>query len=403
MLVYLQNGRLKAFFMIIAVDRLKELIQKNFTVVVKYSVIGVMGTIIDIGGLFVLVNYFRFPVLAAATISFLLAVTNNYVFNKNWTFKSRSTNNRKLFIKFLIVHVIGLSINLSGIFVLVNLLGVWYIFAKIFITFFVLIWNFLANKLWTFRTKDQKNVNLNNDLFLSIVIPAFNEEKRIAETLTKIKNYLSRKNLLAEIIIVNDGSKDKTDEVVGAFVGENVKLISLVKNHGKGFAIKKGIEGAKGKYVLFTDADNSTPIEEFDKFLDIINNDINNFDVLIGSRYLNINSVLIKQSKYRIVISRLGNFFIQLFLLDGIKDTQCGFKLFKTVIAKDIFSFQKVRRFDIEVIVVAKNLGYKFVEVPVSWMNVGGSRLRPIKDVLITAKDLIYIKLNLWAGRYNHD
>lgn len=364
-----------------------------------------MGTFIDIGGLFVFVNYFKLPVLLAATFSFLLAVTNNYIFNKKWTFKSASSNNRKLFIKFLIVHLVGLSINLLGMFILVNLFALWYIFAKVFVTVFVLSWNFLANKLWTFRVKNIKNINLQNDFYLSIIIPAFNEEIRIGKTIKAIQDYLIKKNLLAEIIVVNDGSKDQTDLTVKSCFGNNIHLISLLKNQGKGFAIKKGIERARGKYILFTDADNSTPIEEFDKFLSIIKNDAENFDILMGSRYLNRSAVLIKQSKYRIFISRLGNFFIQLFLLDGVKDTQCGFKLFKNPVAKEIFSFQKVKRFgfDIEAIVVAKNLGYTFIEIPVAWMNAEGSRLRPIKDVLITAKDLIYIKLNLWSGRYNHD
>ena len=386
------------------IDRLKELLQKNSTVILKYSLIGFMGTLIDIGGLFILVNYFKFPVLVAATISFLLAVTNNYIFNKNWTFKNASTNNRKLFIKFLIVHMIGLSINLLGMFVLVNLFAVWYIFAKVFVTGFVLTWNFLANKLWTFRVKTVENTDINSDLFLSLVVPAFNEEMRIGKTLVNIKEYLRKRGISSEIIVVNDGSSDKTDEVVNNLSENDIILISLLKNQGKGFAIKKGIESARGKYILFTDADNSTPIEEFDKFLNIINKG-NDFDILMGSRYLDKDSVLIKQSKYRVLISRMGNFFIQLFLLDGVKDTQCGFKLFKTSVAKDIFSFQKVKRFgfDIEAIVVAKNLGYTFKEIPVAWMNAEGSRLRPVKDVLVTAKDLIYIKLNLWSGRYKHD
>ncbi len=390
--------------MIITVNRLKELIVKNSTVILKYSLIGTMGTLIDIGGLFILVNYLKLPVLVAATISFLLAVVNNYIFNKNWTFKSSSSNNRKLFIKFLIVHCIGLSINLFGMFIFVNIFSIWYIFSKIIVTGFVMTWNFLANKLWTFRFKDRELKNIQENFYLSLIIPAFNEEKRISKTIKAVSGYFQKKGFSVEIIVVDDGSTDKTADIVRSFTDLNIKLISLTKNSGKGFAIRKGIESASGSYILFTDADNSTPIEEFDKFLDIIKCNPG-IDILMGSRYIDKSSIIIKQSKYRIFISRLGNFFIQLFLLDGVKDTQCGFKLFKADAARDIFNFQKVKRFgfDIEAIVVAKNLGYKFQEVPVAWLNAEGSRLRPIKDALITAKDLIYIKLNLWSGRYNHD
>ena len=131
--------------------------------------------------------------------------------------------------------------------------------------------------------------------------------------------------------------------------------------------------------------------------------DKKNIDICIGSRYLDNKTVKIKQPLYRIIISRLGNFLISLLLIDGIKDTQCGFKLFKSNVAKEIFEMQKVKRFgfDMEVLITAKHYGFKIKEVPVSWINSEDSRFRLIKDSFITLKDLLYIKLNLITGRYN--
>ena len=128
-----------------------------------------------------------------------------------------------------------------------------------------------------------------------------------------------------------------------------------------------------------------------------------NSDVAIGSRYMSKSQVKITQPLYRIILGRVGNFLIRLFLIDGIKDTQCGFKLFEHKAAQEIFFVQKIKRFafDMEALVVADNLGYKITEVPVSWYNYTESRFRPIKDALRTLRDLVYIKVNLWSGRYN--
>ena len=217
-----------------------------------------------------------------------------------------------------------------------------------------------------------------------------------------ISDYIFEKNLNTEIIVVDDGSKDRTTEVIKHYQGKikNLKLIALGKNYGKGYAVKKGIDESKGKYILFTDADNSTPIEEFEKlFKELKENDA---QIAIGSRYLSDSKVKIAQPRYRILMGRMGNILIRIFLIDGIKDTQCGFKLFTHEAAREIFSLQKVRRFgfDMEALVVASSLGHKIIEVPVSWFNSAESRVRPIKDAFITLKDLVYIKLNLLSGRY---
>jgi len=291
-------------------------------------------------------------------------------------------------------------------YVLVFILAFWYILAKIVTSGLVLSWNFLANKLWAFKalTKNKTPADIYT-YELSIVIPSYNEENRLGHTLRAIEGYLNERKIKAEIIVVDDGSQDGTGGVVKNFQKNtpNLQLITLAKNKGKGFAVRTGVEKAIGEYIVFTDADNLTPIEELNKLFSVLHN--TEAHVVIGSRYLKSDNVKIQQPRYRVMIGRIGNLLIRTFLIDGIKDTQCGFKLFRNEVAKDIFRFQKVSRFgfDMEMLVVAQNLGYKISETPVNWFNSTDSRLRPIKDRLITFKDLIYIKLNLWSGRYDKD
>lgn len=211
---------------------------------------------------------------------------------------------------------------------------------------------------------------------LSVIIPAFNEEKRIVKTLEEIREYL--KNFDSEIIVVDDGSTDTT-----AIFSQ----ISYPKNMGKGYAIKKGVERAAGDLILFIDADNATPIREVEKLLKF------DSDIVIGSRYLPESHIEKKQPFFRILIGRLGNRLIGLLVVKNIKDTQCGFKLFKKNIAKELFSELQTYRFgfDIEILARAQKKGLKIVEVPVTWLHHEHSRVRPIRDAFKTLADLIKI------------
>lgn len=371
---------------------------------IKYAIVGVIGTSIDLGSLYLFVELGHIPVILASVFSFLLAVVNNFILNKVWTFQNKSKNYRKLFIKFLIVSVVGLGLTIFCMHLFVNIVHIWYILAKALTSLVVLSWNFLGNKFWTFYINQKHSQQIENSIYdLSIIIPAYNEENRIKNTLLSINDYLSDKKINAEILVVNDGSNDETVEVVKSYQSKipNLKIIDLGKNYGKGAAVKVGVIESKGRMILFTDADNSTPIEELEKLQKRLIE--NNAQIAIGSRYIKDDSVKIKQPKYRIFLGRTGNFLIRAFLIDNIRDTQCGFKLFTKDAAKNIFQFQKVKRFgfDMEALVIASQLGYKITEVPVSWFNSAESRVRPIKDALITLKDLVYIKLNIWSGRYN--
>lgn len=378
-----------------------QLTVNQFLVFFRYAVVGTIGTAIDVGSLYLFVDHLHIPILIAAALSFTLAVINNFLLNKFWTFQNKSRNIRKQFIKFSLVSLVGLGLTEVCMAAFVYLLNIWYIPAKLATSCIVLTWNFLANKYWTFSEKIRIFPRLDSYAYdLSIIVPAFNEERRIGKTIEAIQKYFAGKKITREIIVVDDGSTDNTSDVVRK-MAERVPDLSVVRydpNRGKGFAVKTGIERSRGTYIVFTDADNSTPIQEFEKFYPLVRQD----SIVIGSRYTSGSNVLIKQPFYRVLLGRLGNFLIQTLLFEGIRDTQCGFKALPHEAAKEIFSRMKVRRFgfDIEMLAIAYLLGYEVREIPVSWYNSPDSRLRPIKDSVKTFIDLVYIKLNLMSGRY---
>jgi len=209
--------------------------------------VGALGTFIDITSLYVFVEYFSTGVITGSIISFLLAVISNFILNKIWTFENKSKNYRKLFIKFLIVSVVGLTLTIISMEILVFVLNIWYILAKAMTSLIVLSWNFLANQFWTFKLKDFEDNSKNNYKYhLSIVIPAYNEESRIKSTFNIIKEYINQQNLDCEIIFVNDGSRDNTQSILDQFCSNNQNYtnIELRKNQGKGHAVMQGILAA---------------------------------------------------------------------------------------------------------------------------------------------------------------
>jgi dolichyl-phosphate beta-glucosyltransferase len=231
-------------------------------------------------------------------------------------------------------------------------------------------------------------------MFLSIVIPAYNEEKRLNSTLEKINSYLKNKNFEYEIILVDDGSADSTVKI--ALESELAKrgkliLIKNEKNTGKGFSIRRGILASSGEYILFSDSDLSTPIEEFDElFLHIQSG----YDIAIGSRSIEGADVRVHQPFYRETMGRVFNFLVQLLVLKGFVDTQCGFKLFRASAAKDIAKELKIDRFgfDVEMLYLAKKKNYKIKEVPVIWLNSPISRVSPVSDSCKMFMDLWRIR-----------
>ncbi len=237
-----------------------------------------------------------------------------------------------------------------------------------------------------------------NNLSLSVVIPAYNESKRILETLKKMSDYLQRHFTDFEILVIDDGSTDQTSEVIEEMNYAKIKVYRYEQNQGKGYAVQYGMLRVKGQYVLFADADNSTPIDELSKLM----SEIDNYDVVIGSRYLEESKIVVKQSLVRIIGARIGNLLIRGLVLPGFPDTQCGFKLFQGDVVKQIFSRQTIKRwgFDIEVLYIAKLLHYRIKQVPVSWYNDEDTRLKSSTVFFKTLGELLKIKVNKMTGKY---
>ncbi len=233
---------------------------------------------------------------------------------------------------------------------------------------------------------------------ISIVVPAYNEAERILPTLRKIKEYFDGRDEPYEIIVVDDGSKDNTANAVRSLNFENIGVVSYGSNRGKGYAINYGVRQAKGDWILFTDADNSTPIEEFAKLF----TQIDKFEVIVGSRYLPESNITLKQSTPRIIASRFGNALVRLILLRGIRDTQCGFKLFSRRAAGEIFPLQTVFGwgFDMEILRIAREHGYDIKEVGITWHNDDQSKIQSSRVFIKTLNELFAIKRNALQGRY---
>lgn len=241
-----------------------------------------------------------------------------------------------------------------------------------------------------------------SDIYLSVVIPAYNEEKRLPKTLGEIDKYLRRKNYSYEIIVVSDGSKDKTGEVVSGLTSKikNLKLIDNKVNHGKGFVVRQGLSQAKGKYRLFTDADNSTSIDQVEKMWPVLKK---GFDIVIGSRDIKGAVLDPPQPWLRNVLLGEGFKLFRKFVVGlwGLEDTQCGFKIFKAEVVKPVFPKSKIDRFafDPEILVVAQRMGYKVKEIPINWKNDPESKVK-LKSMIKMSFDLFKIRINLIKGVY---
>lgn len=231
--------------------------------------------------------------------------------------------------------------------------------------------------------------------FLSVVIPAYNEEKRIEATLKRIVEFLRSKAYTWEILVVDDGSKDKTIEVAKNSVPDAaIKIVKNPVNMGKGATIKNGLLAANGAFRLFSDADLSTPIEELDKMLPFAQA---GYGVVIGSRALRDSKLEVRQPFYREMMGRTFNLIVRLLVIGNIKDTQCGFKLFTAAAAEKIFRLQQLSgfSFDVEILYLAKKLGFKIKEAPVRWINSTASKVSPIKDSAKMFLDIVKIRFFL--------
>ncbi len=239
-------------------------------------------------------------------------------------------------------------------------------------------------------------------MYLSIIIPAYNEEQRIGKSLQAIVAYLQQQPYAAEVIVVDDGSRDGTIDAVAPFGGGRppVYVRRNSQNRGKGFSVRHGFTQARGAYLLFCDADLSTPIAEVEKLLAALQEPA---EIAIGSRALPESRVEVHQPWYRESMGRLFNRFVQVLAVPGIRDTQCGFKCFRREAALEICRRMTRERFgfDVEMLYLARRLGYRVREVPVIWRNSPESRVHILRDSLSMLGDLLRIRWDDVRGRYD--
>ncbi|MBP9839228.1 MAG: glycosyltransferase family 2 protein, partial [Proteobacteria bacterium] len=236
---------------------------------------------------------------------------------------------------------------------------------------------------------------------LSIIIPAYNEEARLGKTINEIENYFSEKALDFEVIVVDDGSSDKTAALINEINKRNpkIKFLTYPRNRGKGYAVRFGVLNAQGEQILFADADGATPIAEYARLEKEI---ARGSDIAIGSRAMQSTDTGVKTVWYRKFIGRIFNSLVNIIVLPGIADTQCGFKLFKRKVAYHVFSKQLSEKFsfDVEILFIARKSKYKISEIPVNWVNQPGSKVNLIKDSFAMAVDLLRFRIRDLFGKY---
>jgi len=238
---------------------------------------------------------------------------------------------------------------------------------------------------------------------LSIIIPAYNEEKRLGRALVRIRDYFAGRPAAGriEILIVDDGSTDGTAKIAEDWAKDlpSLRLVSNGDNRGKGYSVRHGMLEARGRIALFTDADLSSPIEESEKLFAAIEAGA---DVAIGSRALDRSLIAVHQSPFREVAGIIFNGFVRLFTGLPIHDTQCGFKAFVRERCRVIFEQQRIERFgfDPEVLFLARRHGLRIAEVPVRWAHDPATKVHVFRDSFLMFGDLVYIRCNWLLGRY---
>ncbi|OGN13796.1 MAG: hypothetical protein A3J47_01485 [Candidatus Yanofskybacteria bacterium RIFCSPHIGHO2_02_FULL_43_22] len=239
-------------------------------------------------------------------------------------------------------------------------------------------------------------------MYLSVIIPAYNEEKNIEKTVRSIFGYLKEKIPEHEIIVVTDGSTDRTADITRLLKTEisTLELVEFKNNRGKGFAVKTGMLKARGDFRLFTDADNSTTIDHVEKMMSYFQK---GFDVVIASIAVRGHKVATgSEPAWRRIFGKLGNLFIQIMVVPGIHDTQRGFKIFTVEAAEKIFSKMTIERwgFDVEALALARKFGFKIKEVPVNWKNAPESHVG-LKAYFQVLMETVKIRRNLIIKKYD--
>jgi dolichyl-phosphate beta-glucosyltransferase len=239
----------------------------------------------------------------------------------------------------------------------------------------------------------------NSTPFLSIIVPAYNEEKRLPESLPKIIHFVQQQNYPIEVMVVDDGSLDHTAEIVRGFQAQApfIELLQVVHG-GKGHAVKSGMLQAQGEYLFLCDCDLSMPIEEVSKFLPPFQHE---YDVAIGSREV-AGAFRYEEPSYRHLMGRVFNLVVRVLAIHGIQDTQAGFKCFRRATALKLFNLQTIPGwgFDVEILFIAQSHKLKIIEVPINWYYKTESRVSPIRDTFNMVREVLKVRFNGWQGKY---
>jgi len=236
--------------------------------------------------------------------------------------------------------------------------------------------------------------------FLSVVIPAYNEEERLPRTLARLAEYYGEQEYTWDVTVYSDGSRDRTVGIVEEFAQSHpqFRVVDSQPNRGKGWVVRRGMLEAEGEWVLFCDADLATPQEETEKLLAAVRAGA---EIAIGSRPLKESKLEIHQPWYREMLGRSFNAAVQLLGIRGIADTQCGFKIFRRDVAQDVFRRVKTDKFgfDFESLMIARDLGYRIAEVPIRWMHQDGSKVNMLRDGTRMLADLVRLRTMGKRGR----
>ena len=236
--------------------------------------------------------------------------------------------------------------------------------------------------------------------FLSIIIPAFNEEKRLPTSLAQVDRFVAAQPYPIEVIIVNNNSRDATLQIAQDFAAQHPYTRCLQQpRQGKGAAVRLGMLEGQGEYLFICDADFSMPVEEISKFMPP---DAQSYDVAIASREAP-GAHRVDEPQYRHLMGRVFNFIVRVLAIPKIQDTQCGFKVFRRAVARDVFALQTIDGwgFDVEVLFIALKHGYTLIEVPITWYYRPQSRISPVRDSINMVVEVLRVRRNGWRGKYD--
>lgn len=384
--------------------------------ILKFGVTGIINTLIDFGIFNLLVALTGIQAGWSLGLVNILAIsaaaTNSYFLNRTWTFNAGSEQHNQQIIRFIIATAIGMLINsmvLMAVSSVSSLFPVSIIVllntGKVLGAVFSAAWNFAAYRQWVFIRPDQSILPVITDPesipdMLSIIIPAYNESNRLENRIKTLATHISDCRYPVEVIIVNDGSTDNTLDL-GRQLADEFQFVTCLSheiNQGKGAAVKTGVLAARGEFIIFTDADDTFT---FDHISHILGSLKEGHDIAVGSREGKLNRID-GESWFRKIMGRTFNLFVQLLLLPGFSDTQCGLKGFRRQAAHELFHRQRLHgfAFDVEVLTLARAMNYDIARVGVVACDCKGSTVHPILAPIQMAVDILKVKLGLIVNSY---